>query len=95
MEPADDEDINWDNVKIVWHSPVPDIHNIEQLIREDCTQSLRGLGKVSDLIFHHVFLGKDMDTDVVCVWGEDGTEDLQCEFRSSVTWHSLKELDDD
>jgi hypothetical protein len=68
---TEDSDIDWSSVKIVWHCEVPDIANLHQLIIEDCEKSLWGLDKVSDLIFHHVFLGNDMDHNVVTAWGEE------------------------
>ena len=85
----DDTDIDWSTVKIVWHSDVPDITNVEQIIIEDCKKNLWGLASTSSLIFHLVFLGNDMHHDVVTLWGEEGNEDLHCEYDAKVTWTSL------
>jgi len=82
--------INWHEVKIVWHSDVPNIPNYEQAIIEDCERSLWGLDRVSELIFHHIFLGPNMDNDVVIAWGEEDNEDLHCEFLPSVIWANMK-----
>ena len=82
--------IDWVNVKIVWHSDVPDTPNVEQIILEDCERSLWGLDNVSTLIFHTVFLGKDMKNNVVTAWGELGDEHLHCEFESNPIWTSIK-----
>jgi hypothetical protein len=86
----EDSNIDWSTTKIVWHSKVPDIADVEQQIREDCIQSLWGLDKVSELVFHHIFLGKDMEHDVVFAWGEEDNEDLHCDFMPTVSWTNLK-----
>ena len=82
--------IDWPNVKIVWHSDVPDTPNVEQIILEDCERSLWGLDNVSTLIFHTVFLGKDMKNNVVTAWGELVDEHLHCEFESNPIWTSIE-----
>lgn len=82
--------INWHKVKLVWHSDVPNILNYEQLIIEDCKHSLRGLNRVSELIFHHIFLGDNMDSDVVFAWGEEDNENLHCDFMPVVIWSNTK-----
>jgi hypothetical protein len=79
-------EINWDNVTIVWHDEMPAIDNIEHIVLEDCKKSLWGLGRVSDLVFHLVFLSKNHDSNVVNVWGEEDNEDLHCEYVAEVDW---------
>ena len=85
-----DKDIDWSQVKIVWHSDVPNLPNVEDLIREDCVRSLESLSTVSSLIFHHVFLSDSYEKDVITVWGEEDNEDLHCEYSPTVTWSNLK-----
>lgn len=87
---TEESDIDWSSVKIVWHSNVPNITDAEQLIIEDCQKSLWGLSSISSLIFHLVFLGEDMEHDVVTAWGEEDNEDLHCEYEPKITWTSLK-----
>ena len=83
--------INWDEVTITWHDEAPEIDNIEQLVREDCKKSLWGLNRVSDLVFHHVFLGKSYEEDVVNVWGQDEDEELHCEYVAELVWGGIDE----
>lgn len=84
--------INWKTVLIQWHDEAPEINNIEQTVRDDCEKNLKSLNKVSDLIFHHVFLGKSHFNDVINVWGEDDDETLHCEYVAEV---SQIDIDDD
>jgi hypothetical protein len=86
---TEDSDIDWSQVKLVWHCEVPDIPNLHQLVIKDCEKCLWGLDKVSDLVFHHVFLGEDMEHDVITVWGEEDNEDLHCEYHADVRWASI------
>lgn len=91
MTNTEDVDIDWDAVEIQWHGPVPEIENIEQLIRKDCKQSLWGLSKVSSLIFHTIFVGKTMDDEQIIAWGEEGNEQLHIEYITEPKWINLRD----
>jgi hypothetical protein len=82
-------EIDWSKVKIVWHSDVPNLPNVEDIIREDCKQGLHSLSKVSSLVFHHIFLSDNYEKDVITVWGEESDEDLHCDYDPEVTWSPI------
>lgn len=77
--------------EIVWHGDVPD--GVEAVVRADLPESLWGLGKPSDLVFHTVFLDDDdMDGPSVSVrGGSDGR--FHAEYTESTEWVTLNELE--
>jgi hypothetical protein len=47
----------------------------------------------SELIFHHVFLTKDLDGPCVFVWGEKGSDAFHCEYVEKTEWKTLAEME--
>jgi hypothetical protein len=88
-----DEKIIWSNVKLQWHTDLPPYENIDSIIQKYCAKSLSGLEKVSELIFHTIFLSESLDEHVVIVWGELDSEDLHCDYQSQAKWESLLDID--
>lgn len=83
----EEAEINWDEVKLQWHSDLPLWDLIDQIILDDCRQNLWGLGAVRELIFHTIFLDStSMNRDVVTVWGDGETDVLHCEYSPVVKW---------
>lgn len=86
-------DIDWSKVTLQWHGKPPDIENYEQLVLTDCESSLWGLSRVSELIFHTIFLSNNYEYDIITVWGEpQDINILHCEYEPKPKWLSLKEM---
>jgi hypothetical protein len=75
-------------IKLEWHdtdAELIDLHtdtvifDLQKYVHED-------LEKVSNLIFHHVFLTSDMGGPCVYVWGRDDSDAYQCEYMPHTVW---------
>lgn len=75
-------------IKLEWHDTSAEM--IEQhtdAVISDLTKYVHGdLARVSDLIFHHVFLTNDMGGPCVFVWGRDDSDAYQCEYAPHTLW---------
>ncbi len=88
------EEIDWFQVEIIWHGDIPDLPNINDIVRLDCSKNLDGLEKVGDLIFHTIFLLDSQDREIVIAWGEgDEDSNLHCEYHPFANWQSLENIE--
>lgn len=88
------DEIDWFQVEIIWHGPVPTLPNINDLVRLDCTKNLNGLECVGDLLFHTIFLTNSQDKEIVIAWGEgEDDNNLHCEYHPIANWQSLADID--
>lgn len=80
--------------ELIWHGDYPAA--IVERVRADIADELDDrLGDASDLCFHTVFLGEDMETSpIVTVWGEEGSQALHCEYVEKPEWVKLSDLED-
>ena len=96
MKTDDDifDEIDWFQIEIIWHGDIPNLPNVNDLVRLDCSRNLQGLEKVGELMFHTIFLGDSMEKEIVMAWGQ-GAEDnnLHCEYYPTVDWVSIKSAD--
>lgn len=86
-------EINWATVELKWYGPLPSVANVEQIIKDDCATNLKGLEKVSELIFHTVFLSDTHDIDNVFCWGAENDECLHCEYIPLPKWVAMNEIE--
>jgi hypothetical protein len=82
--------------KLKWHGDLPvDILEADRIVRNDIEQSLWGLEKPSELIFHTVFMGDGDDINnepIVLVWGEPGDdEQFHCQYHPDAEWTTFDE----
>lgn len=85
-------------ITLKWHGELPDLDffELELVILQDIKQSLGGLEKPSDLVFHTVFLGSTHDGPTVMVWGEpDDNKHYHCQYYSKTEWNTLNEEETD
>lgn len=83
-------------IKLEWHNTDEEIQKIYQsVVIADIQDNLEDLEHASSLIFHHVFVGEDMDGPHVFVWGKDGSDAFQCEYHMDTKWESISDLGDD
>lgn len=80
--------------ELLWHGDYPAA--IVERVRADIAENLDDvLGRASDLGFHTIWLGDDLETSpIVSVWGEEGCSALHCEYVEKPEWVSLSDLDD-
>jgi hypothetical protein len=79
-------------ITLQWHGETPETNHdeLELAVLTDIKRSLGSLDKPSDLVFHTVFLGKDMDGPNVMVWGEDNDDDhFHCQYYTDAEWVTL------
>jgi hypothetical protein len=85
-----------DDIKIVWFGEQrpPDIDAAEKQIRLELYELMdNGMMDVSDLMFHTVFLGTDMEHDVVSVAPLAEQNTVECIYDAVAKWESIGETD--
>ena len=45
------------------------------------------------VMFHHVFLTRDLDGPCVFVWGEKSSDAFHCEYVEKTEWKTLAEIE--
>lgn len=75
-------------MNFVWHNtlfPAITLRSLEEIISNDLT--ILELESPSNLIFHHIKLGKTLDDPILFVWGEESDkEHLHCEYVEFPKW---------
>lgn len=75
-------------IKLQWHDTDAElieqytdtvILDLQKFVHED-------LDKISDLVFHLVFLTDDYDGPNVIVWGVEGDDAYHCEYAPTMGW---------
>lgn len=83
-------------INIKWHgeNEVPKTA-IDQTVTELEELLEKGLPAPHKLIFHHVFLGENIqDGPLVFAWGDPDEPDVfQCEYMTKPQWRTLNEVD--
>lgn len=79
-------------MELVWHDTDTDIaKSLERIVQDDLRRNMEE--DPSGLIFHHVFLTRDMDGPCVFVWGEKGSNAFHCEYHEKTEWKTLAEIE--
>lgn len=81
--------------ELVWHGEYPP--EVVERVRAEIASDLDDvLDEASDLCFHTVLLGDEIETSpVVMVWGVAGDSRLHCEYHAKADWQPLTALDED
>ena len=78
---------------IIWHDTDDSMaRGLEETVLEDLRQTM-DVDHPSDLMFHHVFLTRDLDGPCVFVWGEKGSDAFHCEYIEKTEWKTLAEME--
>jgi hypothetical protein len=81
-------------IKLEWHDTDADLQaQYREMVLADIETSLDNLSHPSDLCFHHVWVGEDMDGPHVFIWGVKDSESFHCQYHPQTEWRSIDDAD--
>lgn len=72
---------------IIWHNEVAD--EIKGTVKKDIDEHLSHIKHPSQVVFHTVFLGGDMDGPCVMVWGLPDDDSYHAEYHEFIEYTNM------